>query len=713
MMTTSGKGKKKLLGSGTRVFALFIILALLFSFFAELINTNGLRINKSYTSINVRGADLDMEVYKPTDVDSSYKLPCIILAHGGSEDSATTSLVAWEFARRGFVVVCPNSYGAGTSGQPAINDANQTSQTYTRDSSLGYLDVLNYVRSLTYVDQTRLGMWGHSQGYLCESAAMYLDGSYYTMNDRMLNVLHDNFGINISEQQLTQNADTIAASTLDPSQLKSYEYMKTEQKKIYDTRVKAARISASYFAKPVTVAGHKVTRDPQMNLTVGMGEHETPTAYYLGTTPQYKGIFHTGTTNVKQNGWYNIPDWSMDAKATSAELGELYNVNINGSADLKKAVDNRSARMLWNPPTFHTGNLWDKTAISENIEFFTQALAYNNGNLADNTAQPISSKDLTCFYALFFTTLSVIAMIGMLVTLCYLLLKTKYFEACGKPLYTPTMTTKMPIFWISSLLTVFLTYWGTYFATRDNESFQFTNATMTKFLPYEPGQVRLWYMMVFLGLAGLVIFAVLSLIMRKSKTRLASLHDLNIKAGWAAVLKTVVLCVALFGICYLTACLVQSLFGQRLLYLDGSFEVMKPFEFGRLIRYAILLLPFTLMISATSNLTILKNVSDRMDTFISVVVNSLGAYLFLAVGFMVTFARADNGVFNNLQDILSIFTLIPIFSYLYRKLFKLTGSIWTGAIFVSLMLGWRLSGFISHTFMYYGPNLISAFFGIY
>jgi hypothetical protein len=489
--------------------------------------------------------------------------------------------------------------------------------------------------------------------------------------------------------------------------------MKTEQQKIYDTRVKSARISASYFAKPVTVAGYQVTRDPQMNLTVGMGTHETPKAYYLGTTDQYKGIFHTGATNVEPNGWYNIPDWSTDAKATSTELGQLYTLNTNGSSAFKQAVENRSARMLWNPPTYHTGNLWDGAAISENIEFFTQSLEYNNGNLVSDAAQPISSKSLACFYALVFTTLSVLSMIGMLVALCYLLLKKKYFETCSKPLYKPTMTTKMPIFWISSLLTIFITYLGTYFATRDNESFQFTNSTMTKFLPYEPGQVRLWFMMVFLGLAGVAIFAVLSLIMKRSKTRLASLPDLNIRVGWVAVLKTVVLCVALFGICYLAACLIQSLFGQRFLYLDGSFEIMKPFEFGRLIKYAILLLPFTLMISATSNLTILKNVSDRMDTFISVVVNSLGAYIFLAVGFVITFARVDNGVFNNLQDILSIFTLIPIFSYLYRKLFKLTGSIWTAAIFVSLMLGWRLSGFISHTFMYYGPNLISAFFGIY
>jgi hypothetical protein len=56
---------------------------LAFSFFAELVVTNGLRVSKTYVTIDVRGADWGMKLYKPRDVDSSHKLPCMILAHGG------------------------------------------------------------------------------------------------------------------------------------------------------------------------------------------------------------------------------------------------------------------------------------------------------------------------------------------------------------------------------------------------------------------------------------------------------------------------------------------------------------------------------------------------------------------------------------------------------------------------------------------------------
>lgn len=697
-----------------KLFAAAICAVLLFSFLAQAVTTRGFKINKSYITVDVRGADIGMELYKPTDVDSSAKLPCVILAHGGSESLATTSLMAWELARRGFVVLAANMYGAGTSEQPVINDSGQAPGKYTRDCALGYYDVLQYARGLAYVDQTRLGMWGHSQGYLNESAAILLDGGYYTMNDRMLNVLHDGFGLEISEKQVSQKADDIAAASLKPAQLALYEYRKAEQRAIYDTRVKAARISASYFGKPVMVAGNKVLRDPQMNLTVGMGTHETPKAYYLGQTDQYKGIFHTGGAAVERLGWYAIPDWSMDPKAVSAQLGGLFATSAASSADLRAAIESRSARMFYSPATFHSGNLWSSEGIGQTVEFFTQSLEYNNGELAGANAKAIPSRSLTCFYALALTTLAVLSMIGVLVSLAFLLLKRAFFAPCRKPLYEPAMTTKMPIFWISAAVTAVITYFGAYMGTRENEGFQFSNATMSKFLPYEPGQVRLFFMIAFMGVVGVIAFVVLSLAFgKRGGSKLPSLRDLNIAAGWEAVLKTVLLCLAVFGAGYFAACSVQYLFGQRLLYLDGSFEVMNPYGFGRLLRYAIILLPFTLMISATSNLTVLKNVSDRMDTLVSVVVNSLGAYVFLGVAFFFTFQKVDSGVFYSLHTALSLFTLIPIANYLYRKLFKMSGSVWAGAVIVALLLAWRLSGFNSHMFMYYGPNRIAAFFGIY
>lgn len=696
-----------------RLLVLFMALVLVFSFLAQLVTSNGFKVSVTDVTIEVRGADLTMEVYKPANVDSSYSLPCMILAHGGSESLSACSLVAWEFARRGFVVLNVNAYGAGESDMPAINEEGLTSENYFRGSTNGYYDALEYARTLTYVDKTRIGMWGHSAGYLLESTAMLVDGEYFTMNDRMLNVLFDTFKVQISEEQLTQNADDIAAAELSKDQLTLYNYLKTEQQGIFDSYVKAARISASFFGKTVIVAGHEVVRDPQSNLMVGLGTHENPAAYYVGTTDQYKAAFHTGTEEVTRNSWYDTCDYTIDVAANSSAIGQLFDTSVLSSAELKSAVENRTARLLYSPETFHSGNEWFPSGISRTLEFFTQTLGYDNGELSDGATQPISSNSFTCYWALTFTTLAFLSMLGMLIALCAILLKTKYFAPCAKECYEPTLTTKDSKFWIFAAAAVAAGFAGTYVGTLENLGFQLSNKLMTKWLPFEPGQMRMFMIIISTALAGIIVYAILSAIYGKKKdTRLATLADLKISAGWSPVLKTFLLGAILLAVGYFSAIIINSLFDQRYVILDGSFDLMKPYGFMRLLKYAIILLPFTLVVSAMNNLTIVKNVSDTTDTIISVVVNSLGAYVLIAIGLILTYSTKDHGVVFALHGILALIPLIPIVNYLYRKLFKMTGSVWAGAIVVALLMGWRLASYISHMFMYIGPNEIRAFWGM-
>ncbi len=63
--------------------------------------------------------------------------------------------------------------------------------------------------------------------------------------------------------------------------------------------------------------------------------------------------------------------------------------------------------------------------------------------------------------------------------------------------------------------------------------------------------------------------------------------------------------------------------------------------------------------------------------------------------------------------LLPIIIYAPVMSYIYRKMYKMTGNVWLGAMLVAVILGWRLSSYISHQFIYWGPNELSAFWGIY
>ncbi len=698
-----------------RLFALFLAIVLLCSLVSQLIITQGYKIQISNVTYEVRGAELNFELYKPTNASSAEKLPCIILAHGGSESLAANSLNAWELAKRGFVVMNVSMYSCALSGQPAINDGGTNEENYFRGGTQGMYDALQYARSIAYVDPERIAFWGHSAGYICETAALLQDGEFLTMNDRMLNVLHDEFKVEISEQQLTQNADDIAADKLDAEQLAVYNYRKGEVQKIVNGYVKGARVTEMFAESKVIVAGHEVIRNPQINFMVSVGSHEDKGTYYNGETDQYKSIFHTGTANVERNTWYNTSDYTMDSAATSTQIGALYDTRVDNNEALAAAIKSGTARIFLNPQTFHNGMLWDGRAIKTTVEFYTQVLGYNNGNTGENAQTAIDSSNLASSYtALGFTTLAFLSVIGLLVALASILLKSVFFAGIVSAPYEPKLSTKDKGFYITAVFAFIAAFLGVWFNSMADLSFSLSNATATKWLPWEPGQMRTFMMIIGTAVPGLVLFLLIGLINRKNKSgTLAKISDVRVKCGWKNFGKTCLLCVILFAAFYIIAAFIKEFFDARFLVADGTFELMKPYGFMRTFKYALILLPFTLIISTMNNMWSLKNVSDTKDTIINVIVTSLGAEVLILISILVTYSSPQQAVLFNLHTLLPIIIYAPVMSYLYRKIYKLTGSVWLGAMMVAVILGWRLSSYISHQFIYWGPNNLAAFWGIY
>ena len=177
-------------------------------------------------------------------------------------------------------------------------------------------------------------------------------------------------------------------------------------------------------------------------------------------------------------------------------------------------------------------------------------------------------------------------------------------------------------------------------------------------------------------------------------------------------MKTLGLTVVMFIAAYILTAFVMGAFGGRFQFVDGSLELMKPYSFVRMIKYFVLVLPFTFIISILNNLTVVEGVSDSADTAISVVINSLGTWIFIILAYIITFSTPDHMTALGLHTMLPAFFLVPMCNYLYRKLYKVTGSVWAGAFFVAIFLAWRLAGYVSHRFMFWGyDSVISRFFG--
>ena len=150
-----------------RLLCLFLILVFVFSWLANMIITKNHSIEVTDVVLDVRGGDLHMELYRPSNADSTMSYPCVLMTHGGSESLAADSMMAWELARRGFVVLNISAYGAGLSDQPNILEDGTTGMnggSYNRGATMGVWDAYQYALSLEFVDPTRISAWAHSTG---------------------------------------------------------------------------------------------------------------------------------------------------------------------------------------------------------------------------------------------------------------------------------------------------------------------------------------------------------------------------------------------------------------------------------------------------------------------------------------------------------------------------------------------------------------------
>lgn len=697
---------------------IFLALILLFSFAAQLIITQGYKIAIQHVTLEVRGADLTMDIYRPAKVNADTKLPCMIVSHGGSESMSANSLHAWEYAKRGYVVINVNMYGAGTADMP---DYFEDGKPYNRNQGTsGLYDALQYARSISYVDPTRIGMWGHSQSYSIYGSVLVLDGALYSLNDRMFNVLYDTFGIKITEEQLAQNADEIAAQVLTESQMELYHYIKVEQQGIVDRYVKAARVMDNNCCLvTTTVAGIEVERSVLSNLQIGgerNGTSATSATRFTEPNERYMKIFSVDG-GMERNSYYEIPNTVADPTERSIFMGKAFETDVRSDSALREAFDNRSVYLTYNPSTHHNGNLWSPAAISLTMEFFTQALGYNNGELSDPATQPIECAKLSSSYlALIFTTLATFCLIGFLGALAGILLKSKFFENCKKEPYVPRLQIKSLDFAIAAVLAAVAGFVGAYFGSWETLGLNVSNAIMSKWLPTEPGHLRMIHQIIATAICSLLLFAIFMVINHKVfKNRdsgIAAVSDLHIGMQVKAVFKTLLLCVILFASAYTLTAFLAGAFDVRFQFVDGSFELMKPYSFARMIKYMIIVLPFTFLLSALNNLTIVKDVRDGTDTAISVGVNSIGTWIFILIAYMITFSTPDHMTVLGLHTMLPAICIIPICSYLYRKLYKVTGSVWAGAFMVAMILSWRLASYVSHRFMFWGyESAVARFFG--
>ena len=106
-------------------------------------------------------------LYRPKTATAETPAPCIITIEGWYNNKEMQDLYSVEYARRGYVVLAVDMHGHGDS-----------ESTYTDDlysSAVGVDAAVELAGSLSYVDQSRIGVTGHSSGGAACNMAVAID----------------------------------------------------------------------------------------------------------------------------------------------------------------------------------------------------------------------------------------------------------------------------------------------------------------------------------------------------------------------------------------------------------------------------------------------------------------------------------------------------------------------------------------------------------
>jgi len=148
------------------------------------------------TFVTASGHELDALLLVPKNATPDTKAPAIVVSHGWYNNREMQDLNYVEYARRGYVVLAISMYGHGDS---EVIESN----TWWDDenNANGLYDGVKYLATLPYVDTSRIGVTGHSNGALaCREAVLQdsegliaaallvsNDAVYYDENDNFYN----------------------------------------------------------------------------------------------------------------------------------------------------------------------------------------------------------------------------------------------------------------------------------------------------------------------------------------------------------------------------------------------------------------------------------------------------------------------------------------------------------------------------------------------
>ena len=151
----------KQIKSGKRLLLLSLLVIVVASFIASIIQSSGGRVHVQDIKIPTHnGQWVVADLYKPRSATSENPAPLVVIIPGFQRSKEALSNVAIELSRRGVVAILIDPYAQGFSSA-SMSRISATTEGY------GMFAVVDYAAgtpNLNYIDKTRIGATGHSAG---------------------------------------------------------------------------------------------------------------------------------------------------------------------------------------------------------------------------------------------------------------------------------------------------------------------------------------------------------------------------------------------------------------------------------------------------------------------------------------------------------------------------------------------------------------------
>lgn len=573
-------------------------------------------------------------LYKPKQASEQKKVPLVITCHGYLNNRKMQDINAIELSRRGIAVIAYDAYYHGDSSASDLPMMDSVAA-----EGIGMIPLVEYACSnLSYIDQDKIGVLGHSMGGMAVWCTLMYYGGQYMQAIEAAKAPESDGGADITEAEL------MAAEKLN-------------------------KVRAGMPMGFIQFSTEDTFKLIHANVGIDYAKYDEGGYSLAGGSGDLSGSCPEALAAI--NSIFEAPD-----KVDSAEIGKYY----GNAAD-------RTLRVIYNPSEIHPGMHFSSGSASYAVEFFGKSFGME---LDASGSSRWLFKEL-------FNMLGVIGALLSIIPMAILLLEVPVFKSLKGSALEPETGLDTPkhkaVFWISWAASWIIS--GVSFfpiSKLDAVFFPKQTAFGSSALFSQPSTNFIMLWAVFNGLIGLILFALTHKVSKKNQE--ASGYMQAIKIGAKPFVKTLLLAAAVFAGFYSLVFASEYFFNT-----DFRFWLLGICSFTSdklliLLQYLPFYFIYYFAISLTGSLTYrVRGQKEWFNVLLCGLSNVLGIVLINAAQYIKLFATGtslwqDDRLYP--MVVLPLIVLLFAAAYINRSLYKATGKVWLGALvntLIVLMIG--------------------------